>query len=255
MALDDGLSVDLVLPIVLYLYCLRVLRFVLGNLLERGTLCSAERSIHRLCHVARTADVVYFGNILTVCKARTQLRDLVLAHAVQQQIRAAVGKNGRSYRIVPVVVVCEASERSLESADNYRYISVDLAKSPAIDDNGAVGTLSRDAACGIRIIGALSLCGSIMSYHRVDISRGHEKSVFRSSETCEIAVGVPVGLSDYTDRKSKRLDKARNDRRTEARVIDISIARDINIIELSYIQLVHFSSCCWEKSFVHSNHP
>ena len=56
-----------------------------------------------------------------------QLLDDLFAHAIQQQIGLRVDQNGRTNRIIPVVVMGETAQRSLQTADNDGGIRVKLA--------------------------------------------------------------------------------------------------------------------------------
>ena len=127
-------------------------------------------------------------------KTGAHLLYLVLAHAVHQQVGAAVNENRGAHCVVPVVIMCKAAERSLQTAYSYGDIPEVFAELLAVDYNCAVRALACHASCGVCVVGALSLSRSVVSYHGVDISCGHKKGVLRRTEAAEIPVAVPVGL-------------------------------------------------------------
>ena len=107
-------------------------------------------------------DITY---IFTICQSRTKLLYLMLSHAVHEQISTAVNENGRSYGIVPVVVMGETPQRCFKSADRYGDVAEVFTYLLTVDYHRTVGTFSRLSACCIRIIRALSLSGSVVCDH------------------------------------------------------------------------------------------
>jgi hypothetical protein len=87
-----------------------------------------------------------------------------------------------------------------------------------------------------------------MRDHAVDIACADEECKARSAEAQKVGIGFPVRLCEHGDRIAVRFEQAADDRRTEARVIDIGIAADIYKIRLcnaAFPQLLH---CHREKA-------
>ena len=165
VALYYGLSVDLVLPVILYFYRFCVLGLAVPHLLEGGALCRAYGSVHGLCQIAGAADIVHIVDALALCHTGAELLYLVLAHAVHEQVGTAVHQYRGAHSIVPVVVVCEAAERSLQTADGYGDVAEVFPQLLTVDNDRTVGALACNTACGICVIGALSLCGGVVCHH------------------------------------------------------------------------------------------
>ena len=142
-------------------------------------------------------------DILALCKAVAYLNYLVLAHAVHQQVGAAVLQNGGADCVVPVIIVGKPPERCFQTAQRHGHIiAVNSLYRLGIHYSRTVGALACSSACGVCVIGALFLCGGVMSHHGVDVARSYEKGVLGSAELCEIPVAVPVGLSNDTHSKA-----------------------------------------------------
>ena len=146
MALYYGLSVDLVLPVILYLYRLCVFDLVIAHLFKGGALSSSYWSIHGLCQIAGAANIVDFVNVFPVCKPCAELLHLMLAHAVHEEVGAAVKEYGGTHSVVPVVVMCETPQRGFEPAYGYGNVSEVFTELLTVHYNCTVGAF----ACGFR---------------------------------------------------------------------------------------------------------
>src|SRR5699024_6323534 len=180
--------------------------------------------------IAGTAYVADGMNILAAGKLFGQLLDDLFTHAIQQHIRLCIHQNGWTHGIIPVVVMGKAAQRSLQTADDDGGIRVQLTQFAGIDDGGAVGTSAGLAARGIGVVAAFTFGSGVMGDHRVDVAAGDQEGIFRLTKFLIVAVGHR--LRDDADGIAQRFDDARDDGGTEAGVIDIGVADDIDKVQL-----------------------
>ena len=110
MTLYYYLAIDLILPVILYFRRLGILCLFIAHLLEGRALCRTNRGIDRLGKIARSADIMYISDILAISKPLTDFLYLMLAHAVHKHISTAFQKHGRSYSVIPVVIMGKTSQ-------------------------------------------------------------------------------------------------------------------------------------------------
>jgi hypothetical protein len=72
-----------------------------------------------------------------------------------------------------------------------------------------------------------------MRYHGIDIARADKESEPGSAEPFEILAAVEPRLTEHTDRISLRFEHARDYRRAERRMVDVSVAADVNEIDFA----------------------
>lgn len=109
--LDNNLAVDSILPLVLNLMCLGIAFLVFGNLAERSTGNAFSRDLILSAEIAGSADVADGMDIFALLQLFSQLLDDLFAHAIQQQIGLRVDQDGRTNRIIPVVVMGETGAK------------------------------------------------------------------------------------------------------------------------------------------------
>ena len=196
VALNDDLSGDLVLLVVLLAGRLGVCPLVPADLCKVRTLHRTPWGVDRIGEVTGATDSRDAGDGDSLRQLLRQFCDLVFSHAVHEQIRTAVHQNGRAHTVIPVVIVGKAPEGCLQSADGDGSIRIYLPNFPAIGDDGTVGTQSGFAAGGVEIAVSFPLGGGVVRHHGVDVSAGDQKCQPRTSEAHEILCGVPVGLGN-----------------------------------------------------------
>ena len=158
------------------------------------------------------------------CESFCDLYDLMLAHTEHQKVSVGIHQNGRADGVIPIVVMREASEGCLKTADAERNIAPYTADSLAVNGDGAVGTLARNAACGIIVVAALALGGGVMRDHGVNIAAVDEKCEIRSAEAAVIVIVLRLG--ENADLEACVLQHAGNDRCSKAGMVNVSIACD-----------------------------
>lgn len=221
--------------------------------LERGTFHGIGNIDIFICRngVGCAADIVHHADGLPVCKAVGDFRYLMLSHTEHEKVRAGIDENGGTHRVVPVVVMGKAPQRGFKAADAERNIAEKPANRFAVDRDGAVGTASRLAAGGVIVVVTFAFCGGIVRHHGVDIAAVHEKREPRPSEA--LVIVVILRLRQDTDTETLRFQYARDNRRAEARVIDVGVARDDDDIRRVPAARSHLFFCNRQKG--HGNTP
>ena len=120
VALHYRASVHLVLLVILLAAGFRVGFLVVADKLEAVALYRADRCVYRLGEVAGAAYVMHIAEFVACLEMIPYLRDRQLAHAVHQQLCAAVNEYRLHNTVVPVIVMRESAQRGFQSA--YRYL-------------------------------------------------------------------------------------------------------------------------------------
>ena len=194
---------------------------------------------------------MHLGNFFAVPQPVRYFYGLLFTHTVGQQIGARIKENGTPYFIIPVIIVGKASQRRFKSADNYRHVAVSLPYPVAVDYHGSVRPHARSAARSICVRIAALFCNGIVRDHGVDIAGADHEAELRSAESFEILGAVPVGLREEADLISRRLQHARYYRGSEARMVNVRIATDIDEIHLAPAAAVHLL-CVYRKESAHT---
>ena len=92
----------------------------------------------------------------------------------------------------------------------------------------------------------------IMIDHGVHVARSDEETQPRLAENIDALRIFPVGLRNDRNAVSVRLKHAGDDRMTKGRMIDISIADDVNKIGTVPSARAHFFLCYGQKLSFHS---
>ena len=135
-----------------------------------------------------------FG-IETVFHRPCHVDDGFVAHAVHEQVGAAVDEQGWMQRVAPVVVVRQAAERGLDAADDYGRIRIERLQYAGIDRHGAVGPKTCFSSRCIGIVAPQPQVGRVVVHHGVHAAARYAEEEPRLAQLAEIAqVVAPVGL-------------------------------------------------------------
>ena len=190
--------------------------------------------------VARAGDVRHRAHGLLFLQPVSDLDRRGLAHAVDQQVGRGVKEDGAAHLIVPVIVVREAAQARLERAEDDRHIGAEgLACAVAVDDGRAVRPTAGALAGGVKILAAAALGRRVVRDHGVEIAGADEYAQPRPAHGAEGLRVVPVRLCEHGYTQTFGLEHAADDRRAEARVIDICVAADDERVVPPPAALVH----------------
>lgn len=133
-------------------------------------------------------------------------------HAIDENVGTGIDKDRWSETILPIVVVSDTTERSLDASEKYRYVGEEHLENLCVDDRRIVGTGAGASARSICIIGTSTSGSSIMVDHGIHGSGRYCKEIARSSEFAEIAkVVLPIRLRHNGNLESARLDDTSDD--------------------------------------------
>ena len=239
--LDHGAAADGVVLGVFGARGLGIEALIIAHVLERR-----ERDVVKFAHggvtrdVARSGDVRHRAHGLLFLQPVSDLDRRGLAHAVDQQVGRGVEEDGAADGIVPVIVVGEAAQARLERAEDDRHVGAEgLARAVAVDDGRAVGPAAGALAGGVKILAAAALGRRVVRDHGVEIARADEHAQPRPAHGAEGLRVVPVRLREHGHAQALGLEHAADDRRAEARVVDICVAADDERIVPPPAALVH----------------
>ena len=77
----------------------------------------------------------------------------LLAHAIRENIGTALDKNTRPQSVLPIVVMGNATQRSLNTPYHHRNVGIKLFEYAGIDDGRIVGTHASTTVGRIGIVG------------------------------------------------------------------------------------------------------
>ena len=194
------------------------------------------------------ADVAY---LLSLGEAAGDLQDGDLAHAVDDHIHRSICEDGGAQAVLPVVVVGEATQRSLDAAGDDRHTGEKRAQSLAIDDCGVVGAQAGTAVGRIGVVAATAAVGSVVIHHGIHCAGRNAEEEARSAELAEVAqVVLPVGLWHNSHAVAVSLEHAANHRRAHRGVVDISVAREEDYIHIVPAEIIKFFLCGWKPLLI-----
>ena len=149
-----------------------------------------------------------------------------LAHAVGEQVGAAVLEDAAAHGVVPVVIMRKAAQGGLDPADDHRRVGKGLSGAVAVNDDGAVGAAAALPAGGIEVVAAPLFGHGVVGDHRVEIAGVDQHGEARPAHGAEGVRRVPVGLGEDGDAEPRLFQHAADDRGAEGRMIHIGVARD-----------------------------
>ena len=145
---------------------------------------------------AGSPDATDFRHRLALRQGRRNFQQGSFSHAVNQEIRLGVQKDGVADSVGPVVVVGEPSKAGLYATDNDRYPLVCLPDFCRVGDEGPVGTFPGHASVGIGIGGAGLVVGSVVGHHGVHGPSSNEEGQPWPSQDHKVGAGLPVRLGN-----------------------------------------------------------
>ena len=178
------------------------------------------------------------------------LRRGALAHTVDQQVGGGVEQDAPAHLILPVVVVGEAPQRRLQSADDDGRVGERLPRPVGIDDGRTVGTVSHLAAGAVQIPCAAALGHRVVGHHGVQIAAADEHAVPGLAHGAERLRRVPVRLGQNGHAVALRLQQAGDEGGAEAGVVDVAVCSDHQKIIVIPAALDHLLAADRQKYLV-----
>ena len=258
VALDERPAGHLVLVVHLEAGGLRVVFLVPGHHFKIGALDSSPGGLLRRAEVAGAADIPHLMDILPRRQPVDDFDRLQFPHPEGEEVGPGVDEDAGVHRVRPVVVMGKPPERRLQAADDNRHIRpVDPADGLCVDGERPVRAVPRLAAGGVGVVVPAGEGDGIVGDHRVDVPRVDHKAVLRPAEAGVVVVIAPIRLGDNPDGKPLRLDHPGDNRRPEARVVDIGVAGDEDKVQLGDAGGVHLVPGGWQESmqFSHRGPP
>jgi len=183
--------------------------------------------------IDRLRDVGQCPDVFARVEAACYLDHSLLAHAIYQQVGAALDGNRLTQPVLPVVIVRQPPHRSLYAAHHYGHVAQCLPYAPAIGHTRVVGTLVGTGVGGVGIVRAQAAVGRIAIDHRVHAPRRHPAEEARTSQFLEVTqVVLPARLRHDGDLISLCLQHTAYHGAAKRRVIDIGVAREDYYVHL-----------------------
>ena len=133
----------------------------------------------------------------------------------------------------------ESSKRCLDAAQHDGHVLVRATDEVAIDHVRVVGAQTHLAAGGVEVLGATVLGHGVVVDHRVHVAAADQKAETRLTQD-RYRIGIfPIRLGDDADLVAVRFQNARDDRVSERRMVDVSVADDIDEVALRPAAAVH----------------
>ena len=149
----------------------------------------------------------------------------MFTHTVDEEVGTGVDEDGGHEFVLPIVIMGESAHGGLDTADDDRYIGIELLEDPAVGDGAVIGSHTGFTVRCIGIVGTTSLGGGVMVDHRVHRTGRDGKIEFGTTELLEIPeVAMPIGLGHYGDAVSGCFECPTDDGCCKRGMIDIRIA-------------------------------
>ena len=162
------------------------------------------------------------------------------AHPIADHVSATVEQH-RSFQLIgPVVVVRQATQRSLHPTHNNRGVFMGSSNQITVDHRCMVGTQTHLSTRGIEIAIAMLLCNGVVAHHRIHVSRADQKRQAGLAEHIDAGRVMPIRLRNNTHFVAICLKQSGDDSHTERRMVHVRIATNVHKIALVPSALFHF---------------
>lgn len=193
-------------------------------------------------------NVPYILDVPAFVESLAHLHGILLTHTVEYHIGTTFTKDTLLQFVLPIIIVCEPSHRSLNATEEDRNVRIELFQYLCIDYRRIVGTHVMTGVWAVGIIMAFSAVGGIAVHHGVHGTGGYGEAQPWPSQLLEVAViTMPVGLWNDGNLKAFRLKHTSYHRGTEGRVVDIRVAGKENDIQLIPSTQLDFLLCCRQE--------
>ena len=146
-----------------------------------------------------------------------------LGVAVQEQIAFAVHHNGAAHFIGPIIVMGNASQRSLDTAQDNGHIGKSLAAALAVNNGCAVGSSASDIARRVGIIRANFSISRVTVDHGVHVACRDAPKQIGLAQRFEGFGTLPIGLRNDANPEALCFQHATYDGHAKAGMVHISV--------------------------------
>ena len=168
-----------------------------------------------------------------------QFFQLMLAHAVHQQIGTRGFQNGRAHVFIPVIIMGKPAQAGFHTANHQRYIRISLAHQPAVHIHRPVRPQTLLPARRIGIAAARFFGCGVMIHHGVDIAAGHDKPVSRPAKGFHTLTAGEIGLGDNPHPEALMFQQPAHQRCAKAGMIHIGITSDQHKVQFIPASVLH----------------
>ena len=160
------------------------------------------------------------------------LHDAVLSHAVGNEIRTGIQKDGALHPVGPVIIVAETPQTGLNAADDDGHMLIAPPDHIAVYRHRPVRPLSHHTARCVGIGLPVPLGHGIVIDHGIHVAGGNQEAETRLPELPHALRLMPVRLAEHTYRIAVGLQDPADDGGAEAGMVHIGIAAKIDKVRL-----------------------
>ena len=256
VALENGFAPDRVVLLVFDFSGQGVVPLAAGRLFEGGDGDVLKAAVRVLGGVGSSGNVGQRTRRLACGQAAGDLPGGPLPHAIDQQVRPRVKKDGAADRIIPVVVVGEPPQAGLQSADDHRRVRERFPGPVGVDDGGPVGAQAHFVPGAVGVGGAAFFGGSVVGHHGVDVAAADKHAVPGLAHSPEGVRAVPVRLGKDGGPIALRLQAAGNDGCAEGGMVHVGVGGDHQEVVVPPVPGLHLLAAYGEEvGCIHSGSP
>ena len=179
-------------------------------------------------------DLVHIVTASARLDSAGQFLHRLLPHSVAQIVRSTCHQHRRHQTILPIVIVGKPPQRSLDSANDHRYIRIQFLQDLGIDSHSVIRPLSELPVRGIGIIVPEPLGSRIVVHHRIHGPCIDTEIKTRRTQLLEIPqVVAPVRLRHNSNAPAPFLKPTRYTCSSERRMVHESVTGkqdNVNVI-------------------------
>ena len=162
-----------------------------------------------------------------------------LGVAIQKQIAFAVHHNGAAHFIGPIIVMGNAAQRSLDTAQDNGHIGKRLSASLAVNNGCTVGPFAANIARRVGVIRANFSISRVTVDHGVHVACCHAPKQIGLAERFEGFGALPIGLRNDANPEALCFQHTTYDGHAKAGMVHISVTRHQDDIATVPTQLRH----------------
>ena len=182
-----------------------------------------------------------------VFKQMAELSRWEFAHAIDNHVGLAVAEHTFAKALLPVVVVRDAAQRCLDSAEHHRHVGIELLEDLCVDHCWVFRSHVVSAVGTVGIFRTQPSRGGVFVHHGIHTSRCHRKEEAWPPQFLEVAeVAMPVGLRHDANAEALVFEQAADDGGAERRVVNVGVGREENDVGLFPASQVHFFAGGWQ---------